>query len=372
MIRILKSNFNDIKYKELQNKLYEDVIKGIKPHEMGNLSLILKNPDSKSIYCVIRDIIIYDENIELLAQEYKVETYMEITRYYSESKKLTKLEDRKEFLERFYTWIISNDEAKSFVPRYESLGDLDALEPSIKNSGLYANYLGETLFKVFLDFNFTCRNIFDYSKYIKPIRKDIIESTKIEVCPYCNNNLIHIVESGALADIDHFYSQSKMPLLGLTFNNFIPSCMTCNRALKLQSVAKILNPYNMGFDNKARFSLDDPSQLLIKDISEINVFLKIDETSDEYDEILASKNLFKLEEIYNHNSIKKELKILYRNTKGLAKGGVKNYQHLFDEEDLTFEMVYEELLGFKVDTTDFINTRYGKLFSDIFSEEYLR
>ncbi|PAW27853.1 hypothetical protein BKC07_16860 [Peribacillus simplex] len=377
MIRILKSNFDIIKYKELQNKLLVNVISDIKPHEISNIGLILKDPDSKCIYCVIRDIIMYDENIELLVQEYKVKTYMEITGYYSESKALTNLEDRKEFLDRFYTYIFSNDEAKDFIPRYESLGDLEDLEPSIKNAELYESYIKETLFKEFIDFNSTCSDIFDYSKYIKPIRAEIIVSTKIEVCPYCNESLIHIIdlepqEIRALADLDHFYLQSKMPLLGLTFNNFIPSCIKCNRALKLQSVAKILNPCNKGFDKKARFALEDPTQLLIKDISEINVFLKIDETSDEYDEILASKNLFKLEEIYNHNSTKKELKRLSRSTKGLVGGGVKNYQHLFDEEDLTFEKVYEGLLEFKVDTTDFINIRYGKLFSDIFSEEYFR
>jgi hypothetical protein len=377
MIKILKSNFDISKYKVLQNKLLVDVIKDIKLDEISNIRLILKDPDSKCIYCIIRDIIMYDENIQLLVQEYKIKTYIEIAGFYSESRTPTKLEDRKEFLDRFYAYIKSNDEAKLFIPKYESLEDLEELKPRIKNAVLYEKYIEEILFEEFLVFNSTCRDIFDYSKYIKPIRAHIIDSTKIEVCPYCNESLIHIIgevseELRALADLDHFYLQSKMPLLGLTFNNFIPSCLDCNRSLKLQSVAKILNPYNKGFDKKAIFSLEDPTQLLIKDISEIDILLEIDRASVEYDEILASKNLFKLEERYNHNSTKKELKRLYRSTKGLVGGGVKNYQHLFDEEELTFEKVYEELLGFKVDTTDFINIRYGKLLSDIFSEEYFR
>lgn len=376
MIKILESNFNITEYNRLKKMLVLDVLREIKPHKIDNLTLILKDRNSKCVYCIIDDIILYDENINSYTEEYKFLTYIELVNYYSKSQKPTRLEERKEFLEEFYTYITSNDESLNFIPSYHLLSDLNNLD--ISNDDKYKYFINKILFKEYLDFNSTCEKVFDYNKYIKPIRAQVIESTNIEVCPYCNEGLIHILDSGseemrALADLDHFYLQSKLPLFALTFNNFIPCCITCNRALKLQSTEKILNPRYSGFDNKARFVMRDPLQLTYKEFSGVEIFLEMDKSNIKYLEILGSKEVFKLEEIYNHKSTKMELKRIYNSTKSLAKGKLKNYQDLFgDEEEITFEKVYENLIGFEIDANDFINFRYGKLISDIFSKEFFR
>jgi len=376
MIRILENNFDLKNYNRLKEHLFLEISKNITVEDIDTLKLILKNSDSKCVYCIVRDIIFYDDANEYLANEYNVNLYIELAYYYAEALKAkANLNLRKLYLTNFKNYIDSNVEAQTFIPDYALLDDLVSLHSLISNKSLYVSFINEKLFNVYLDFNEVCSNIFDYDKYIDSVRNQIVETTKIKICPYCNQEPIYEItsQSGELrmiGDLDHFYLQSKMPLLGLTFNNFIPSCLICNRALKHQSLARILNPRKRGFDSDAKFLLKNIIALKTNDVEGIEVNLEINGSGVVSAEIKASKELFEIDQLYNHISNKEEIKRLYNSTAILSEGGAKIWKKMFGVE--TFEEAYERLLGFNIDTTDFINIRHGKLLSDIFGEEYFR
>lgn len=380
MIRIIENNMDLLNYNRLREQLFLEVCKNIQnitPEESESFKLISKNSPSKCVYCIIRDIITYDDKISHLVNEYKVNTYLELAYYYEgalEAK--ANLNLRKQYLSDLKNYIVSNSEAQTFIPDYSLINDLGSLSQSISNQKKYVEFIKEELFKSFLDFNQVCSKIFDYDKYINGIRNKIVESTKIEVCPYCNKGLIYEIRDHIsndlrfLGDLDHFYLQSKMPLLGLTFSNFIPSCISCNRSLKHQSLENILNPRKRGFDSDARFVLKDSTALLTNNINAIEITLEIRDSSTVFEKIKASKDLFEIDQLYNHISTKEELKRLFNATRILSKSRRELWKGIFEVE--TFEEAYELLIGFDCDTTDFLNIRHGKLISDIFSKDFFR
>ncbi|QLE85411.1 hypothetical protein FLM48_10170 [Shewanella sp. Scap07] len=78
-------------------------------------------------------------------------------------------------------------------------------------------------------------NIFDYEKCRSEYGLQIVKSSNLEVCPFCNNNPIIIAEGKRhidKPDLDHFYPKSIYPFLAITLSNFVPSCHRCNRTFK--------------------------------------------------------------------------------------------------------------------------------------------
>ena len=90
----------------------------------------------------------------------------------------------------------------------------------------------------------------------------------VTCCPYCNlfkisTTLKQDVNGKVLSkttrpDIDHFESQKKAPEKQLEVTNLVPSCLVCNRDVKLKQVFTLndhLNPYYYDFDSLMTFSL---------------------------------------------------------------------------------------------------------------------
>lgn len=83
----------------------------------------------------------------------------------------------------------------------------------------------------------------------------------INTCPYCNRNHIHTVIDEHDNDIirptfDHFFSQARHPLFGLSFFNLIPSCYYCNSNLKGNTPMHInshIHPYQEDFGDHGSF-----------------------------------------------------------------------------------------------------------------------
>lgn len=151
-------------------------------------------------------------------------------------------------------------------------------------------------------------------------RNKIISMMGVRVCPYCNRNYITNYKKKdnksefTTADLDHFYPQSKYPLLALSLYNFIPSCQICNSRMKGdENTEGAIYPYNESFDDydtKFTTGIEIVEQLL-NEKKEFKVFLKIKSSSKEGDieKINKSKKLFKLDEIYetSHNDYIKEM-----------------------------------------------------------------
>lgn len=134
----------------------------------------------------------------------------------------------------------------------------------------------------------------------------LIEKLGITVCPYCNRNYIHNIDSETrkrTSELDHFYNKDKFPFLAVSFYNLVPSCKVCNK-LKLQKSASI-NPYDTRYWNKKllKFNIKIKSAnfYLEKESIEINAQALEEKMKDNF-------NAFELAKLYeNHTDIALDL-----------------------------------------------------------------
>lgn len=145
-------------------------------------------------------------------------------------------------------------------------------------------------------------------KYEKSnLRHEIITSSKVTVCPYCNRQYISYYKKGnaTTADLDHFYPKKKFPLFALSLYNFIPSCQVCNQRFKRDKMKNILYPFRAGFGDDAKFTIkmNEKTTLntLLHNNTDFDLLISVQESSLIRDEIENSKELFNLEEIYEHH-----------------------------------------------------------------------
>jgi hypothetical protein len=115
------------------------------------------------------------------------------------------------------------------------------------------------------------KTTFNYKRYRnKPDCSYFVGQFNSGHCPYCNENVLHVIElvdedaeEGevhrlALLQLDHFYPQSRHPYFGVSFFNLIPGCSVCNAQLKLDKRFDIethFNPFEKRFDDFFRFKL---------------------------------------------------------------------------------------------------------------------
>lgn len=140
---------------------------------------------------------------------------------------------------------------------------------------------------------------------------DLAKKLNVNVCPYCNINPTYtVIKKGnkkiTRPEFDHFYDKGTYPILALSFYNLIPSCHTCNSALKGKekfSIKSHLNPYIDSLDEVAKFVLEITSSIFYHSLDGFEVKLK---TEDER----AKNNIkcFELDSLYeNHKDIVLEL-----------------------------------------------------------------
>ncbi|MBD8388349.1 hypothetical protein [Dysgonomonas sp. BGC7] len=125
-------------------------------------------------------------------------------------------------------------------------------------------------------------NIFIDSCYDNAIfsKKDFIKNIDINTCTYCNRGYIYSVHSHSgdvKPQIDHFYTKSIYPFLGISYYNLIPSCSVCNGFgakeehdpllftgrdvnANLSYQEQLINPYEIATDDiKFTFNLLTPN-----------------------------------------------------------------------------------------------------------------
>lgn len=126
-----------------------------------------------------------------------------------------------------------------------------------------------------------------YDKIDSELRKKIIDSKNISVCPYCNRNYINstykilhcnncnqdlLVIDGTekecsgcnqeingptkvlnTAQLDHFFPKDSYPLFAVSFYNLIPSCYSCNHVKSNRDLE--YSPYDTSFPfNDVKFT----------------------------------------------------------------------------------------------------------------------
>ena len=136
-----------------------------------------------------------------------------------------------------------------------------------------------------------------YEKIDSELRKKIIDSKNISVCPYCNRNYISstykflqcnncnqelLVIDGTekeclgckqeingqtkvvnTAQLDHFFPKDSYPLFAVSFYNLIPSCYSCNHVKSNKDLE--YSPYDTSFSIKI-ISYDSDFKIGIGDL----------------------------------------------------------------------------------------------------------
>lgn len=202
------------------------------------------------------------------------------------------------------------------------------------------------------------------------------EVSGVRICPYCNINYIYSFkkvngEWAVLFDLDHFIPKNTNPWFALSFYNLIPCCSTCNSRLKGDKTFRNdthVHPYEKGFSNDTRFSLD------VKDIDDFVFSLK---KGAKYQTIKIDVNVndaadrenigvFELEKRYNqhsdyvHELIKKSIYYAPSYITSLYEG----YPDLFSSE----EEIKRLVLGNYFNEEDFHRRPLAKLTRDIAKE----
>lgn len=149
-----------------------------------------------------------------------------------------------------------------------------------------------------------------YENFSTNWNKKIVDIINTRTCLYCNREyVINYVDNNntkTTAELDHFYPRSLFPFLSISFFNLIPSCKTCNSKLKGDWNTyknKILYPYEQSLNNNIKFKLTIIRSNFINNKNDFDINLKV-----KNNEALNSKNLFKLEALYQeHKDIALEL-----------------------------------------------------------------
>lgn len=120
--------------------------------------------------------------------------------------------------------------------------------------------------------------IFDYEALSKIFGHEIVESSYLEVCPYCNAEEIRSVKGKKRhrPDIDHFLPKAKYPFFAASINNFIPAGGACNRSFKrdVDLMQGYVHPLITGIERTQLFQFDynDVLSKIIIDLNDIPGF----------------------------------------------------------------------------------------------------
>ncbi|UDW03778.1 hypothetical protein FHQ13_027355 (plasmid) [Bacillus cereus] len=212
--------------------------------------------------------------------------------------------------------------------------------------GISEEYLNTILEKIFNYNAFSDKSKTKYNAYT------LTKKLKIISCPYCNRvyTLTIICKTKndggentnyvTRPELDHYLPKSKYPILGLSFNNLIPSCSICNK-LKGDKTDHLRLHHHPYFDEtKLDFHLNG-----IKYDSDNNSF----DINDEWDIVLDEKGCdytkesietFQLRDIYReHNSI---IEDMIEKAQEYNQTFIDSVEHLFSGGKEKFER--EELL----------------------------
>lgn len=104
--------------------------------------------------------------------------------------------------------------------------------------------------------NRNIKKMFRYNLFSKKKKEynayNLADNLRIDCCPNCNRQyIVTVINKGTdkgdtRPDFDHYFPQSKYPLLALSFYNLIPSCKICNSTFKgdkEMSLTEYLHPY---------------------------------------------------------------------------------------------------------------------------------
>lgn len=198
----------------------------------------------------------------------------------------------------------------------------------------------------------------------------------IKVCPYCNRQYIttYMIKNGkhnerrTTTDTDHYYPKKEFPFLSMNLYNMIPSCQICNSRMKLDKVKKIsdrhLYPYKDP-SNSLKFEVRLDSLEELYGFTENSITIKLKEAPEVKDRAIKSKEIFKLEQVYEtHKDI--AYKLISDMREYLLNDSYtaifcKNYTDIFDGHDKFLNVLFPFL------SDDEKNTPLTKMKQDLYN-----
>lgn len=199
----------------------------------------------------------------------------------------------------------------------------------------------------------------------------LAENININTCSYCNRlytkTVINKTVNGEIHKLtrptfDHWFPQSKYPILALSFYNLIPSCTVCNSSLKSSvdmSLVDNLHPYvdeEINFQFSYKLNSLDEYEFKITNIG--------DDTN------ARSKNtadFFKLKDIYETHI--DEVEDLLKIKKAYSVNYLKSMKAFFkDSSGLSNEEIYRLAFGTEINESKFEKRPLSRMKRDILIE----
>ncbi|EPS9633664.1 Uncharacterised protein [Enterobacter hormaechei] len=142
-------------------------------------------------------------------------------------------------------------------------------------------------------------DIFNYDLFSSKFGYDIVTSSGLLVCPFCNEEKINIVRGRTKNHrpaLDHFYAKSKYPYLAVTLYNLIPIGGRCNTSFKsdIDMFDGYMNPLLTGVNDHQVFDFT-------YNVMDNSVNFKIKENDD----FILNQMLFELDSVYDTEEYKK-------------------------------------------------------------------
>ncbi|RAJ11709.1 hypothetical protein [Arenibacter echinorum] len=230
---------------------------------------------------------------------------------------------------------------------------------------VYSKYLTELLRIIDYDTFSNKKKNSDYDTY------RLAQNLNINTCTYCNRlytkTVVNTIDKGKVVKLtrptfDHWFPQSKNPLLGLSFYNLIPSCTVCNSSLKGSvdmTLDQYLHPYidcDINFQFSYKLKAIDQNEFTITNIGD-DLNSRSKNTSD----------FFKLKEIYETHL--DEIDDLVKIKKAYSVTYLKNLKDLFMESNqLSNEEIYRLAFGTEINELKFDRRPLSRMKRDLLIE----
>lgn len=213
------------------------------------------------------------------------------------------------------------------------------------------------------------KSVFSY-KTIIGNKYDLAEILDQHTCVYCNRNYVKTIGNTEKkiirAEYDHFFSQSKYPLLALSFYNLIPICSNCNKK-KLDKNFKInthLNPYLISVEDK-KFSFSFRKKNLIENNVKINIETKNTESVDKINNTFTDLSLIEIYQAHSDKELQDLLNLRYKYSENYLEILLNN---TFTNLHLSLEEAYRMLFGIEVEEENYHKRPFSKFKKDIIDE----
>lgn len=194
---------------------------------------------------------------------------------------------------------------------------------------------------------------------------DLTLNLGIRSCVYCNRTYTLTKwkkSKGRLMSpqLDHWFPQSKYPLLQISFYNLIPSCEICNSRSKSDTIFNLtdhFHPYNIEDEKeelfiKYKFGVKDKYSIYFDSISTD----KIKRTSEE----------MSIDDMYDAHQY--ELDDLIKIKQAYSDKYLEKLKDAFPEANLSKEEVYRLVFGTEIDIKNFHKRPMSKFKHDILKE----